>query len=183
MMNFEDIIDTLLQVEELPQLKMQALLSQIRTQHFTRLDSLLMYLVTQLRAVSGEPPISPAEALELGRRLLDNSYPQGADAAHLDFVPEQAVHFTQLVLEQACKEYTRRQLNTKLTLILSTLSWSERQHMLADISQKKKHLFSEEFTQASAYLFVDHLPELLLQLVDAEHLIQEKLPTIVSQSS
>lgn len=119
----------------------------------------------------------------MGSRLLDETYPQGIDAAYLDFTPEDSAYFGRLVLEQLHAEQVDSELQAELTLILSKLSWQEQLALVESIRKDKHTLLFEKFNQAPAHLFVENLPELLIQLFEADLLMKRKLPSVLSQTS
>lgn len=182
-MNFEDIITRLHHINGSSCVRLKPLTEQLEKRLFARLDSLLIFVVREFHLLTMRPSISSYEALEMSSRLLDETYPQGIDAAYLDFTPEDSVYFGRLVLEQLRAEQVKSELQAELTLILSTLSWQEHLALVESIRKEKHQLFSEKFSQAPAYLFVENLPKLLIQLFETDLLMKRKLPSVLSQTS
>lgn len=182
-MNSEGIIKALRERQGISDAKFLSLVNQISAHSFASLDDVLLYVVREFRLKVELPAISSYEAAEIGRNLLDQAYPQGADAAHLDFTLSQSGYFGKLLFELLLEEYTHRQLHVYLTQTLSRLSWSEQHELVKEIQRAHYNRLSEALAQAPAHLFVDHLPDLLLQISQTEHLIAQKLPSVLSQNS
>lgn len=182
-MNFEDIITRLHHINSSSCVRLKPLTEQLEKRPFARLDSLLIFVMGEVSSLIRRPSISSYEALALGSRLLNHTYPEGIDAAYLDFTPEDSAYFGRLVLEQFHAEQVKSALQAELTLILSTLSWQEQLALVESIRKKKHPLLFEKFNQAPAHLFVENLPELLIQLFETDLLMKRKLPSVLSQSS
>lgn len=179
-MNFEDIIEKLGGMQDSNSVTFGRLLRRLEEQEFRRLDSLLIFVVREFRVVANQRPVGQYEALAIGNHSLDAAYPQGVDAAYLDFSPDISDYFAELVLEQMRITHAEFTIRANLTIILSECSWQQRLKLVEQAQERNPG--HDDFARSPSYLFVDHLPDLLLDYLQVEKMVRDRLPSILSQN-
>ena len=182
-MNSDRILDLLRTPDVGTEQTRQKLLQMVHGRTFSRLDQLLVLIVGNFRSLEGLPDVCDYEALKIGSDALDAIYPDGSEAAFLDYTPELSPQFVGMVAEQMTLERLRQIQSVKLTRILSARTWTQRLQLVEEIRKKYHHLLSDAFLRTPAYVFVDDLSQLFEQILDTDRLLSAKLPTVWSQGS
>lgn len=179
-MNFEDIIEKLGGMKDSNSVNFGRLLRRLEEKEFLRLDSLLIFVVREYRVFANQRPVGQHEALAIGNDSLDAAYPQGVDAAYLDFSPELSDYFAELVLEQMRMTHAEFTIRANLTIMLFECSWQQRLKLVKQAQERNSG--HDDFAKSQSYLFVDHLPDILLDYLQVDKMVRDRLPSVLSQN-